>query len=83
MVMGLQYAQMNGQYINMNDRQKLLEMSRQLPVLRTECEAKMKEFAAVCQRYGIENLVKWSEEAYIMYEGNPNAKLFKSPTPTK
>lgn len=77
-VAAVRHAQMNGQYVDLETRRKLSEMEQKLPVVRRDCEEKMKAFATVCQRYGLENLQQWSLEAYKRHEGDRDAKLFKS-----
>lgn len=78
MVAAVRNARQNGQYVDWETRQKISEMERQLPETRRKCEEAMKDFAAVCQEYGLENLQRWSMEAYRKHEGNPDSKLFKS-----
>ena len=77
MTQAFSLARMRGQPIDRDFAAKLLELERNMPEIIRDCEEKMKRFAAVCQKYGLDNLQQWAKEAYIMNEGNPDAKLFK------
>ena len=78
MIEGLRYALQNGQYVDRESLQKIAELEEKLPEVRRMCKRNMEAFVSVCQNYGMENLLRWSLEAYQRYEGDPNAKLFDS-----
>ena len=56
----------------------LRELRQRIPEAQRACEKSEQAFLATWNLYGKDNVVQWSMEAKKLYDGNPNAKLFKS-----